>query len=71
VCYALPMNERDRLIKAVEAAERELDDAKTLIALKAAAKKLQRARAELKALDAEEKPKRRASRGRESAGASS
>jgi hypothetical protein len=65
------MDEHERLAKAVEEAERELDDARTLIALNAAAKKLQRARAELKALDAEEKPKRRASRGRESAGASS
>ena len=56
------MDRRARLIKALEEAERELDAAKTLPALNAAAKKLQRARAELKALEdgPAEQPKRRA-----------
>jgi prefoldin subunit 5 len=65
------MNDRERLTKQLQEAERELDAARTLPALNAAAKKLQRVRAELKALEAEEKPKRRASLGRGSAGASS
>jgi hypothetical protein len=43
------MDEHERLAKAIEEAERELDAAKTLPALNAAAKKLQRAKAELKA----------------------
>jgi hypothetical protein len=50
------MNERERLSKQLEEAEQELDAAKALPALNAAAKKLQRARAELKALDEAEKP---------------
>jgi predicted O-methyltransferase YrrM len=70
VCYALAMDGRGRLTKAVEEAERELDAARTLTALNAAKKKLQRARSELKALETEsaERPKRRPSRGRGSAG---
>jgi hypothetical protein len=62
------MDRRERLEKAVEEAERELDAARTLTALNAAAKKLQLARSELKALEAEEKPKR-PSRGRGGRGA--
>jgi hypothetical protein len=59
--------------KELREAEAELDAAKSLTAVKAAAKKLQRAKAELKALEDEPaKPaKRRASRGRASGGASS
>jgi hypothetical protein len=56
------MDRRERLTKAVEEAERELDAAKTLTALNAAAKKLQRARAELRAFEDEEKPKQPAGR---------
>jgi len=41
------MDRRERSTRAVEEAERGLEAAKTLPALKAAAKKLQRARAEL------------------------
>jgi hypothetical protein len=40
VCYALPMDKREPLTKVVEEAERELDAARTLTALNAAAKKL-------------------------------
>jgi hypothetical protein len=66
------MDQRARLMKAVEDAERELDAAKRLSELRAAAAKLNRARAELQWLDHKEKPKRSASRrGRGSAGASS
>jgi len=52
---------RERLTKAVEQAERELDAATTRTTINAAAAKLQRARAELKRLDAapSERPKRR------------
>lgn len=69
--------------RQLEEAERELDAAKGRVALNAAAKKLQRARAELKRLDstkrkyllpeAGEKPKRSPNRrrGRRSADASS
>lgn len=62
------MDYRARLIKDLEEAERELDAAKTLTARNAAAKKLQRARAELRSLEDEEKPKRRVTRGRGSRG---
>ena len=48
------MSDSARLEKAVRDAEAELDAAKTLTAVKAAAKKLQRAKAELKELEAEE-----------------
>jgi hypothetical protein len=47
------MDCRTSLTKRLQEAEREPDAAKTLTALNAAAKKLQRARAELKALEAE------------------
>lgn len=59
--------------KALCKAEQELEAATTLTAVKAAARKLQRARAELKELEAEPaKPaKRRASRGASSRRASS
>jgi hypothetical protein len=65
------MNKRERLTKQLQEAERELDAAKTLTGLNAAAKKLQRgSRAELGWLADEEKPKR-PSRGHGSADASS
>jgi hypothetical protein len=54
------MTTRAQLEKAVRDAEAELDAATTLTAVKAAAKKLQRAKAELKELKAAERPKRRA-----------
>jgi hypothetical protein len=59
--------------KAIREAEQELEAATTLTAVNAAAKKLQRAKAELKALEVEsiERPKRRPSRGGASAAASS
>jgi hypothetical protein len=60
---------RRRLTKAIEEAEQELDGAKRLSDVRAAAKKLNRARAELQWLEDEEKPKRRTtsrSRGRAS-----
>jgi hypothetical protein len=47
------MSDRARLEKALADAEAELDTAKTLTAVKAAAKKLQRAKAELKELEAQ------------------
>jgi len=50
--------ERARLQKELRDAEAELDAAKTLTAVKAAASKLQRAKAELKELEAAE-PKRK------------
>jgi hypothetical protein len=58
---------------ALREAEAELDAARTRTELDAAAKKFQRAKAALKELElaAKDKPKRRASRGRTSAGASS
>jgi hypothetical protein len=58
---------------ALREAEGQLDAARTRSELNAAAKKLQRAKAALKELEAETagKPKRRSSRGRASAGASS
>jgi hypothetical protein len=64
------MSDRARLEKALADAEAELDAATTLTAVKAAAKRLQRAKAELKELeaDAAERPRRKPSRG--SAGSS-
>jgi hypothetical protein len=59
-CYHSRMTTRAQLEKAVRDAEAELDAATTLTAVKAAAKKLQRAKAELKELKAAERPKRRA-----------
>jgi hypothetical protein len=53
------MTDRARLEKAVRDAEAELDAATTLTAVKAAAKRLQRAKAELKELEEAERPKRR------------
>jgi hypothetical protein len=52
VCYSRRMD-RAYWIKQLEEAERELDAAKGRVALNAAAKKLQAARAELKRLEAE------------------
>lgn len=49
--------------KQLREAEAELDATKTLTAINAAAKRLQRAKAELKELEAAERPKRRATRG--------
>jgi hypothetical protein len=63
--------ERARLQKAVADAEQELDAAKTLTAVEAATKKLQRAKAELKELEAAERPKRKATRGASARGAAS
>jgi hypothetical protein len=70
VCYASGMNERDRLTKAVEEAQQELDAAKRLSEVNRAAKKLQRARSELRSFEDEQpkRPKRGSSRGRGSAG---
>jgi hypothetical protein len=58
---------------ALREAEAELEAARTRTELNAAAKKFQRAKAALKELEAETagKPKRRSSRGRAAAGASS
>ena len=58
---------------ALREAEAELDAARTRSEINAAAKRFQRAKAALKELEiaAEGKPKRRSSRGRASAGASS
>jgi hypothetical protein len=63
------MSDCARLEKAV--AQAELDAAKTLTAVKAAAKKLQRAKAELRELEAAELPKHKATPGASLAGASS
>jgi hypothetical protein len=56
------MDDRQYWQKQLREAEAELDAARTRSALDAAAKKLQRAKAELKRLEAEpaERPKRRA-----------
>jgi hypothetical protein len=56
------MDRRERLVKDLQEAERELDAAKTLPVLNAAAKKLQRTRLELKALDEAKKPKGKSAR---------
>jgi F0F1-type ATP synthase epsilon subunit len=66
VCYDRRMDDRERLKKAVEEAQQKLDAAKRITELNRAAKKLQRARAELQAFEDEQK--RRPSRGRGSAG---
>jgi hypothetical protein len=59
--------------KQLREAEADLESAKTLTAVNAAAKKLQRAKAELEALEVvpAEKPKRGATRARASGAASS
>jgi hypothetical protein len=61
---------RDYWIKQLREAEAELEAATTRTAVNAAAKKLQRAKAELKALEemAAERSKQRATRGSGSAG---
>jgi hypothetical protein len=66
------MDEVQFWTRKLREAEAELDAATTRTALDAAAKKLQRARAASKALEAEqaEQPKRRPTRGSRSAGAS-
>jgi hypothetical protein len=51
------MDRRARLKEAIEEAERELDAAKRLSEVRAAAKKLTRAKAERSWLEQEEKPK--------------
>jgi hypothetical protein len=58
--------DRDYWTGALRQAETELEAATTPTAVKAAAKKLQRAKAELKALEdaSNERPKRQSSRGR-------
>jgi hypothetical protein len=63
------MDQRERLTKAVEEAQRELNAAKRITELNRAAKKLQRAKAELQAFEDEQK--RLPTRGGGSAGASS
>jgi hypothetical protein len=61
------MTTRAQLEKAVADAEAELDAAKTLTAVKAAAKKLQRAKAELRELEAVERPPKGKARRRSAA----
>jgi hypothetical protein len=65
--------DRDYWTRELCEAERELDAATRRSDVDAAAKKLQRAKAELKALEdvPAERPKRRSSRGSDRAGASS
>jgi hypothetical protein len=65
--------DRAHWTKALREAEAELEAAKALSAVNAAAKKVMHAEAELKQLEAEaaQQPKRRPSRGAEAAGASS
>jgi hypothetical protein len=64
--------DRDYWTRELREAERELDAATRRSDVDAAAKKLQRAKAALKALEAKtERPKRRSSRGSDRAGASS
>jgi hypothetical protein len=59
------MSDRARLEKAIRDAEAELDAATTLTAVRAAAKRLQRARSELREAEAEEaKPPARRRRDR-------
>jgi hypothetical protein len=58
------MDQRERLTKAVEEAQQELDAAKRIAELNRAAKKLQRAKAELQAFEDERKPKRSTTRAR-------
>jgi hypothetical protein len=69
--YSAGMNRRAHLIKELKEAERELEATSRLCDVRAAAKKLNRARIELQWLDDEENPKRRRpSRGRAPGGAS-
>jgi hypothetical protein len=65
--------DREYWQKALREAERELEAATRRSDVDAAAKKLQRAKSELKALEAKpaKRPKRRLGRGSRSAGASS
>lgn len=51
MCYAAGMDDRAYWTRALREAERELDAAKGRTAVSAAARKLQRARAELKRLE--------------------
>jgi hypothetical protein len=69
----MPAMDRDYWTKELREAEAELAAAKRRTELNAAAKRLQRAKTELKRLEAEaaERPKRRPNRGSRSAGASS
>jgi hypothetical protein len=62
--YIPGMSDRARLETAVRDAEAELDAAKTLTAVRAAAKRLQRAKAELREAEAESKPPARRRRDR-------
>jgi hypothetical protein len=57
------MTDRARLQKAVRDAEAELEAATKLSDVRAAASKLQRAKAELKELQAADRPKRKATSG--------
>jgi hypothetical protein len=63
--------DREYWQKALRQAERELEAARTLTALNAAAKRLMLARRELKLLEQPPKRARSSNRGRESAGAAS
>jgi hypothetical protein len=65
------MQDRDYWTKALQQAERELEAATTRTEVNAAATKLQRARAELKALEVVQKPKRRSTRGASPVGGAS
>jgi hypothetical protein len=67
------MDDREYWTKQLREAEAELEAATRRSDVNAAAKRLQRAKAELKRLEAEsaERPKRRSSRGAGSAGAAS
>ena len=57
--YARAMDRRKQLTKAIEEAQQELDAAKRISEMNRAAKRLQRARAELQCFEDEQKPKRR------------
>jgi hypothetical protein len=65
------MSEIERWRAKLREAEAELEAATTRTEVNAAAAKLQRAKAELKALEAAERPKRKATRGASSGAASS
>lgn len=71
LCYHAARDDREYWTRKRDEAERDLETARGRTAINAAAKRLQQARAELRRLDEAEKPKRRPSRARGSAGASS
>jgi hypothetical protein len=65
------MSNRARLEKALAEAEAELEAARKRSDVDAAAKEVMRAKAEVRELEAAERPKRKPSRGGRAAGASS